>query len=319
MATNTLRQTLSKIRIVFLGTADFALPSLETLVKDEHFEVVSVITQPDRPAGRKLELTPSPVKALATKYELPIFTPESINTAESIEFVRKLRAEAAVVVAYGQILSESFIGLFSKGAVNLHGSLLPRWRGAAPVQRAIHFGDSESGVTLQKIALKLDAGDVLGVRRVKITDLMDSQELYNQLKYLGADLLHIEFMDYIRGNLVGQAQDISKVTIAKKIKKEEGEIDWSKTQTEIWNQYKALKMWPGVWSYLNGKMVKIHSMEKLSMKGSPGKVLNHDSSGIVVACGDASFKLIEVQPESKAKMQIRDFINGFGLPEKFPS
>lgn len=317
--TNNQRLKLSKIRIVFLGTADFALPSLETLAKDEHFEVVSVITQPDRPAGRKLELTPSPVKVLASQLEIPVFTPESINIEESIEYVKKLRVEAAVVVAYGQILSEAFISLFPKGAVNLHGSLLPRWRGAAPVQRAVHYGDAESGVTLQKIALKLDAGDVLGVRRVKITDEMDSQELYNQLKVLGADLLHIEFMDYIRGNLVGVQQDISKVTIAKKIKKEEGEIDWSKSQTEIWNQYKALKMWPGVWTYQNGKMLKIHQMQKVPMKGLPGKILNHDSSGIVVACGDASFKLIVVQPESKAKMQIKDFVNGFGIPDKFPS
>jgi methionyl-tRNA formyltransferase len=310
---------LSKIRIVFLGTADFALPSLETLCKDEHYEVVSVVTQPDRPAGRKLELTPSPVKVLATSLNCPVFTPESINTEESIEYIRKLRAEAAVVVAYGQILSEEFIRLFPKGAVNLHGSLLPRWRGAAPVQRAVMYGDAESGVTLQKIALKLDAGDVLGVRKVKITDSMDSQELYDKLKVFGADLLHIEFMDYLRGNLTGMKQDVSQVTIAKKIKKEEGIIDWNKSQAEIWNQYKALKMWPGVWTFVNGKMLKVHKMEKVTKKGAPGKVLDKDSSGLIVACKDGAFKLLEVQPESKAKMQIKDFVNGFEVPEVLPT
>lgn len=300
-----------------MGTADFALPSLETLCRDEHYDVACVITQPDRPAGRKLELTPSPVKKLATSLKVPVFTPENINSVESIEYIQKLRVEAAVVVAYGQILSEELISLFPKGAVNLHGSLLPRWRGAAPVQRAIHFGDKISGVTLQKIALKLDAGDVLGVRRVEITDEMDSQTLYDKLKMLGADLLHIEFMDYIRGNLSGVKQDVSQITIAKKIKKEEGLIDWTKNQTDIWNQYKALKMWPGVWTVVNGKTLKIHKMEKVSEKAKPGKVISKDANGIVVACSDAAFKLLEVQPESKAKLLIKDYVNGFEIPDNF--
>ncbi|MCB0347750.1 MAG: methionyl-tRNA formyltransferase [Bdellovibrionales bacterium] len=306
---------MSKVRIVFLGTADFALPSLQMLCSDEHYEVVCVVTQPDKPAGRKLELTASPVKKLAQSLEIPIYTPANINTEEAINYIKKLRAEAAVVVAYGQILSEDIISLFPKGAVNLHGSLLPRWRGAAPVQRAIFYGDSESGVTLQKIALKLDAGDVLGVRKVSITDGMDSQELYDKLKNFGADLLHIEFMDYIRGNLTGIKQDTSLVTIAKKIKKEEGLIDWNKNQSDIWNQYKALKMWPGVWTIVNNKTLKIHKMEKVKSSGKPGKVISKDTNGLVIACNDGAFKLLEVQPESKAKMQIKDYLNGFEIPD----
>lgn len=310
---------MSRIKVVFLGTADFAVPSLEALANDEHFEILSVITQPDRPAGRKLELQSSPVKQVALRLGLPTFTPENINDSTSIEMIRKLRAEAAVVVAYGQILSEELIGLFAKGAVNLHGSLLPRWRGAAPVQRAVYFGDKESGVTLQKIALKLDAGDVLGVRKVEITDEMDAQMLYDKLKILGADLLHIEFMDYIRGNLSGIKQDVTKVTIAKKIKKEEGLIDWTKSQTEIWNHFKALKMWPGMWTQMNGKILKIHKMEKTNHKGPSGKVLQADASGIVVACADASFTLLEVQPESKAKMSVKDYLNGVKVTDYLPS
>jgi methionyl-tRNA formyltransferase len=308
---------VSVVRILFLGTADFAVPALEACAKDEHFKVTCVISQPDKPAGRKMQLTASPVKETALKLGLEVFTPENINTPESLEKIKALRCEAAVVVAYGQILSQEFLDLFPKGAVNLHGSILPRWRGAAPIQRALMAGDPESGVTLQKVAFKLDSGDVLGTRRVILTDDVDAEVLYTRLKNFGADLVHIEFMDYIRGNLSGLKQDDSQVTIAKKIKKEEGLIDWSRTAREIFNQYRALKLWPGVWTMHQGKTLKIHQMKYIfGQSGTPGKILSSDKDSLLVACGKDAVQVFEVQPESKARQKVADFLNGLREPLK---
>jgi methionyl-tRNA formyltransferase len=307
---------VSRIRILFLGTPDFAVPALQSLLTDDHFEVVGIVSQPDRPVGRKQEILPTPVKEVALKAGIRVFQPEKVSQPEIIEELKLLKPEAAVVVAFGQILSNEFLNLFPLKAVNLHASLLPRWRGAAPIQRALIAGDEESGVTLQVVVPALDAGPIVGVRKVKIHSEMDAGELYESLRQLGPQLLRTELMDYLRGNLSALEQDVSQVTIAKKIKKGEGAIDWAKSAKEIHQLFRGLKTWPGVWCTRDSKSLKFHQVavqEKNGAGAKPGTVLAAGADGILVACGAGSLLLKEVQPESKKSMLAASYLQGHPL------
>lgn len=299
---------MSKVRICFLGTPEFALVALKELAQDEHYEIVGVVTQPDRPAGRKMQLTPSPVKSFCLAQGLRVISPESIKQDVILEEIQKWGAEVAIVVAYGQIVPQKFLDLFRFGAVNVHGSVLPRWRGAAPIQRALETGDQESGVALQKMVKELDAGDVIGIRRVQIDDEMNAKELHDQLALLGADLLKVELMDYIRGNLAPTKQDPSLVTFAKKIEKSEAEIDWSKHADSIHNKVRAFVMGPGTFTTFNGKKIKIHKTRVVSEKGNrAGEVLSTDGR-LVVYTGSQALEILELQPESRNRMNAQDFL-----------
>lgn len=312
---------MSKVRVCFLGTPEFAVTSLQALLDDEHFEVVGVVTQPDRPAGRKMQLTPSPVKSLALSRGLPVLTPESLRKEpESVEQIRAWRAEVAVVVAFGQILTQAFLDMFPFGAVNVHGSILPRWRGAAPIQRGIEAGDTESGVTLQKMVKKLDAGDIIGLRRVPLDSEITAMELHDKLAVLGADLLRVELMDYVRGNLVPQPQDESLVTYAHKIDKAESEIRWELPAVAIHNKIRALTMGPGSYTLLGGKKLKIHKTQVRDSGGasSPlfpeaGRLLDVTDKYLSVRCGTGVLNIFEVQPESRTRMTVADFLKGHPL------
>jgi len=305
---------MSRVRILFLGTPDFAASSLQRLIDDSHFEIVAVVSQPDRPAGRKMQLTPSPVKTLALANGLLVYTPETVNTDEFRALVTSLKPESAAVVAFGQILGQKFLDLFPRGCVNVHGSILPRWRGAAPIQRAIMSGDKESGVALQIVVRKLDAGPVLGVRRVELDDSINALELHDRLKDLGADLLHVEYMDYLRGNLTPVPQDEAGVTIAPKIEKSEALIDWSRSAREIHNKVRGLQMGPFAYSTLDGRSVKIHRtmiVSESGVSGAPGKIISQHGSGFHVACGAGVLDVLEVQPESKPRMTAAAFALGY--------
>lgn len=330
---------MSKVRVCFLGTPEFAATSLKALLDDEHFEIVGVVTQPDRPAGRKLALTPSPVKVLAQSHNLKVLSPESLKDNPLIlDAIKTWSAEVAVVVAFGQILTEEFMSSFTFGAVNVHGSLLPRWRGAAPIQRAIQYGDQETGVALQRMVKKLDAGDVIGVRKITIPLEMTAMELHDQLALLGADLLRVELMDYIRGNLAPVKQDDTFVTVAKKIDKAESEIKWNLQAIEIHNQVRALTMGPGSYTVFNGKKLKIHKTipavdaasfnfkvqtqqelktylddyqkRKAEKSDKAGTILQVTDEYIRVQTGNGYVDLLEVQPESRNRMKIKDFLQG---------
>jgi methionyl-tRNA formyltransferase len=274
---------------------------------------VGVVSQPDRPAGRKLQLTPSPVKALALQHNLRIVTPESLKKdPQAVEEIRSWGAEIGVVVAFGQILTEDFMNSFRYGCVNVHGSILPRWRGAAPIQRAIEAGDVESGVTLQKMVKKLDAGDIIGIRRVTITPEMNALELHDQLAFLGADLLRIEMMDFVRGNLAPTPQDEALVTVAKKIEKTESLVDWSQSAKSIDGKVRGFVYGPGTYTVLQGKKLKLHKTEPQGIKVSaaPGAITSVGEDQISIATGDGILKLIEVQPESRNRMKVSDFLKG---------
>lgn len=311
---------MSKVRVLFLGTPEFAAASLKRMIEDDHYDIVGVVSQPDRPAGRKMQLKPSPVKELALAHGLRVFTPETVNTQEFRDEIAALGAEAAAVVAFGQILGQKFLDLFPRGAVNVHGSILPRWRGAAPIQRALMAGDKQSGVALQIVVRKLDAGPVLGVRYLDLPDDMDAVQLHDELKVLGADLLHIEFMDYLRGNLTPVPQDESQVTIAPKIDKAEARLDWSQPAHVIHNRIRGLAMGPSAYTLRDGAMLKIHKTRVAvedGVKGAPGTVpgtvLEASPSGIRVACGQGVLEMLEVQPESRSRQTVADYLRGYPL------
>ncbi len=308
---------MSKVRVCFLGTPDFAVICLKQILADEHYEVVGVVTQPDRPRGRKLQLSPSPVKQLALSNGLQVISPEKINQPMILQEIQKWGAEVAVVVAFGQILSTDFLQLFPYGAVNVHGSILPRWRGAAPIQRALEAGDLESGVTLQKVVKELDAGDIIGIRKMKLDPDVNALQVHDEMARLGANLLHVELMDYVRGNLAPIPQDHSLATYAKKIDKAECEINWNLSAMQIHNKARGFLMGPGTFFMMNGKRIKLHktkliSLENTSDKQPIGQMQNYQGQEIHVQTGKGVLALLEVQPESKPKMSATDFIKSVG-------
>lgn len=307
---------MSVVRVCFLGTPEFAASSLQRLLNDDHYLVVGVVTQPDRPAGRKLQLTPSPVKKLALEHNLPVLTPENLRKdPAAVETINSWKAEVGVVVAFGQILNQEFLSMFRFGCVNVHSSLLPRWRGAAPIQRSVEAGDKQTGVCLQKVVLKLDAGDVIGSRTVDLDNEINSVELHDKLAILGADLLHVELMDYVRGHLAGVPQDESKVTYAKKIEKTESELDFKLPALTLHNKVRAFTWGPGTFTNFEGKRLKIHKTRVVdeSSNGVPGKVIEVKKESFLVQTGSGVLEILEVQPESKAKMSAKDFITGAKL------
>ena len=307
---------MSRIRAIFLGTPEIARACLESMIKDEHFEIVGVVSQPDRPSGRKLALTPSPVKELVAPLGIPVLTPEKINTDEVLAEIKSWRAEVAVVVAYGQILSQKFLDLFPNRVVNVHASLLPRWRGAAPVQRSLMAGDPESGVSLQIVVKKMDAGAVLGVRKIPQPPEVNAIDVFSKVAKLGSELLEVELMDYLRGNLTPTAQDESKVTHAAKIAKEEAFVDWAWSAEKIHNHVRGMAAGPVAATRRAGKVVKLHTtrvVENSGTKGPAGLLVADGASTLHVLCGQGVLEIIKLQPESKSAMTAGDYLRGYPL------
>lgn len=321
---------MSVHRIAFLGTPEFASAHLAALIEDPHFEVVGVVTQPDRAKGRHMHLTPSPVKELALQNKIPVITPESIKVESVLLEIASWKAEAAIVVAYGQIVPQKFLDLFPLKVVNVHASLLPRWRGAAPIQRAIEAGDKISGVSLQVMKRKLDAGDVIGSYSLPLNSQIDSFELHDALIPLGIKLLHVDFMDYLRGNLIPTPQDETLVTYAHKIEKEEAVIDWSRSAVQIHNHVRAMVMGPGsvttfeqrdvtTGAVVGRKKIKFIETEPIVGLSNPidtrGCVSEVDKDFFTVMCGHGLLRVQTVQPESRSKMSVKDFLLGHKLQE----
>lgn len=307
---------MNKIKTVFLGTPEFAVVSLKALLKDERFEILGVVTQPDRPAGRKMQLTPSPVKALALEHGLKILTPESLKKELNVfEEIKSWGAEVGIVVAFGQILTQEFLDSFPKGCVNVHGSLLPAWRGAAPIQRSVEANEEVTGVALQKMVKKLDAGDIIGVRKVSVPEEMNALDLHDVLADLGAQLLTDELVRYVQGEIIPTAQDESKVTIAKKIDKTESLVDWLASAKAINGKIRGFSYGPGTYTILGGKKLKLHKAKVLSSATSKtaGQVVDVGADFFSVATGDGVLQLLEVQPESRNRMKVQDFLKGHPL------
>ena len=233
-----------------MGTAELSCASLEKLARDERFSVIAVVTQPDKPKGRDLKLTPSPVKILAEKLKLPVLQPLKARDEKFISELRELKPDLMVVVAYGQILPQSILDLPAHGCLNVHTSLLPKYRGAAPIQWAIADGEPETGVTIMKMDAGLDTGPILSTRRTPILPTDDSQILHDRLARLGADLLVETIPGYVTGKILPQPQPAEGSTYAAKIKKEDGRIDWNSPAQKIWNRLRAFTPWPGAFTFL---------------------------------------------------------------------
>ncbi len=303
-----------------MGTPQAAVPTLQQLIDDGH-EVVAVWTQPDKPAGRGNKLTPPPVKEFALQNGLEVFQPAKIKNAEALELFQSHQADVAVVVAYGKILPESFLTAFPKGAINVHFSILPKYRGAAPVNWMIVNGEKIAGVTTMQMDAGLDTGDVLLQREINIGEDETSIELMERLSYLGSDLLSDTLSHYDRLAHIPQNHDLA--SLAPIMKKEDGLIDWNSTAEEISNRVRGFQPFPTSFSKYQDKKLTIWKCRKVeefsSEINNPGEIIEAKGDKIVVSCGNSTFLQIdELQIEGKRRMPVRDFLNGVkvGIGEK---
>ena len=244
-------------RVVFMGTPDFSVPSLQRLHNDPRFEVVGVVTQPDRPAGRGRSITPPPVKQAAQEAGIPIFQPETLRSPEAVQQLRDWSCDVIVVVAFGQILRSEVLELPPFGCVNVHASLLPRWRGAAPIQYALCAGDSETGITIMKMDRGLDSGPIISQQSIPMAEDETGPSLHDRLAVLGASLLPDVLHEYLTGSLIPMPQPEEGITLAPTLKKRDGEIDWAQPARMIDLHVRAYTPWPGTHTTLNGKVIKV--------------------------------------------------------------
>ncbi len=296
-----------KARIVFMGTPDFAVPPLEQLLR--RYYVVGVITQPDRPAGRSRAMQQSPVKRVALEANVPVLQPEKIRRSEAVEELRKLNADVFVVAAFGQILPQTVLDLPAFGSINIHASLLPRWRGAAPIQAAIRAGDAETGITIMKMDAGLDTGPMYRQRSIAIAADETGQSLHDRLSLLGGDLLIETLPEILNGSLIPQPQEDTLATLAPRIAKEEGGIDWSKPAAEIERTVRAFTPWPGTFTYWNSKLLKILGGHVIWGSAEPGKVIVRDHQ-LAIGTGEGLFAPDRVQIEGRSAVRIDDFLRG---------
>ena len=304
---------MSKLKTIFMGTPDFAVPCLEVL--QAKTEVLAVITQPDRPKGRGHNLQASPVKQKALEYNLPVLQPEKIKTEEFTAELEKLQPDLIVVVAFGQILSQRILDIPPLGCVNVHASLLPRYRGAAPIHWSIINGEKETGVTTMLMDAGLDTGDMLLKDKVAISEEMTTEELHDQLMAMGGRLLAETVDGLANGTITPEKQDDSISNYAGMLNKETGHIDWSKSAAEIHNLIRGLNSWPVAWSMKDGKNYKFWrtKVENSNSDKVPGTVVELRKNSFCIATGEGLLEVLEIQPPSKKRMSAGDLLRGHGV------
>lgn len=299
------------MKIVFMGTPDFALPCLERLIASKH-EVIGVFCQPDKPKGRTQTLTAPPIKELAIKHDIPVFQPVTLKNGAGVEILKTLNPDLVVVTAYGKILPKDFLEYPKYGCINIHGSLLPKYRGASPIQWAVLNGDSEAGVTSMQMDEGLDTGDMLLTEKIPVDENETAEGLFEKLSVLGADVLEKTISELENGSLVPVKQDDSKATYVGMLSKEMSRVDWSLSAWEIHNKIRGLYSWPGASTVLDGKTLKLHKARLSDKKGNniPGSVVESDKR-LIVCCGDNKcVELVEIQLEGKKRMNAEDFLRG---------
>lgn len=302
---------MKKHRVIFCGTPQFAVPSLKALLADTRFEIIGVVTQPDMPAGRNLALTAPPVKVLAQGYNLPIFQP--LKVSQIIDTFRDLQPDVIVVVAYAHIIPASILELPPFGCVNVHGSLLPRYRGASVLQAPIMNGDKETGITIMKMDATLDTGPLLSQASYVIKPLETADSLGQKLSQLGADLLPDTLARYLEGNISPQTQDNEQATYVKKLDKKDGIIDWTKSAVEIERFVRAMTSWPSGWTWISGKQLKILEIDPTIINldtYKPGKTFIYNSN-LAVQCGSQALIITRLQLEGKKAMTSQEFMRGY--------
>lgn len=297
------------MKIVFAGTPDFAVPTLQALLDSEH-QICGVYTQPDRPAGRGRKLTASPVKALAVSANLPVFQPENFKQAGALEQLAALEPDLIVVIAYGLILPQAVLDIPKFGSINVHGSLLPRWRGAAPIHRAVMAGDDKTGITIMKVVKKLDAGDMLYKIECPINADSTSSELHDQLAEIGAQGL-IQVVNQIeQGTLIAEPQDEALVTYAHKLEKNEAMLDWQKSALELDRQVRGLNAWPVAQTLYKGEVLRVWRSEVIDGESDlPAGTISCQQHALDVATGNGILRLLEVQLPGGKRIAGKDFLN----------
>lgn len=299
------------MRIVFMGTPDFSVECLKALVNSKH-EVVGVFCQPDKPVGRKQELKMPDVKIEALKHNLPVFQPATLKNGKGVELLKELNPELVIVIAYGKILPLDFLQFPKYGCINIHASVLPKYRGASPIHHSVLNGDSETGVTAMQMDEGVDTGDILLVRKIPIGINDTTLEMFEKLSHLGAEVL-LETLDLLeKGELKPVKQNEAEATHAGLLSKEEGEIDWNQSALSIHNKIRGLYSWPGAYTKLGGKILKVHKAVLSEEKGNsiPGEVIRSHEK-IAVSCGDGHcVELLELQLEGKKRLDAVSFING---------
>jgi len=296
-----------------MGTPEFAVPSLRLIAENPDFEIVGVVTQPDRPKGRGKKLKAPPIKELALELGLPIIQPVSVNSQEALDVISQWKPDVIVVVAFGQILKPQLLSLPPKGCINLHASLLPKYRGPAPIHWAIINGENVTGVTTQFMSEKLDAGDIILQEEVEIGPEETAGELHDRLADVGAVLLVKTLKLLAQGKAEPKKQDESKVSYAPLLTSKDEVVNWNKEAFKIVNHIRGMNPWPGVYTKLNGRILKIWRAKVYDeelVSDVPGKVLDFVEEGFVVQAGQGQVLVVEVQPEGKPKMTAADFIIG---------
>lgn len=300
---------MGNLRVVFMGTPEFACPTLQRLV-DRGNDVIAVVTQPDRPKGRGQKPVPPPVKELAERHGIQVLQPARVRATEFVELMRGLAPDLVVVVAFGQILPKSLLDIPRYGCINVHASLLPRYRGAAPLNWCIINGETETGVTTMLMDVGLDTGDMLVRKVTPIDPEEDASSLHDRLSFLGAEVLDETLELLAAGRLSPEKQEDSLSCYAPMLKKEDGLIDWNREPAAVKNLVRGMNPWPGAFTWLDGKLVKVFRVATGDDRGVPGTVLKAGRDGIAVACNGGSVVLLELQLEGKKRLPARDFLAG---------
>lgn len=310
---------MSPLRLVFMGTPDLARTVLAALADDSRFQLLAVVAQPDKPTGRGLQLTPPPVKVEAAVRGLPVLQPLKARDPAFLEQLRALTPDVIAVAAYGQILPQALLDIPRHGCLNVHTSLLPRWRGAAPIQWALADGDAETGVTIMRMEAGLDTGPMISEVRTPISAADTGQSLHDRLAGLGGRLLCDTLPRFVAGELPAWPQPAEGVTYARKITKEDGRLDWNLPSAVLDRRLRAFTPWPGGFAFLPAepkpKLLKVHRAEPLALPtpAAPGEVVSADRHEIIVACGEGALRLLEIQPEGGRRMTAEQFLAGHRL------
>ncbi|MCF2646633.1 methionyl-tRNA formyltransferase [Niallia circulans] len=301
-------------KVVFMGTPDFSVPVLQRLL-EEKYDVIAVVTQPDRPVGRKKVLTPPPVKIEALKHNIPVYQPEKIRQSEELKTIISLNPDIIVTAAFGQILPKELLDAPKYGCVNVHASLLPELRGGAPIHYSILQGKEKTGITIMYMAEKLDAGDIISVAEVKIEEEDTVGTLHDKLSVVGSDLLAETLPKLLAGEITPIPQKDEEATFAPNLKRSDEKIDWSTSGEEVYNKIRGLNPWPVAFTLYQGKVMKVWAGKKVTKteEAAPGTIVEITDQGPVIATGnDTYIQLIEVQPAGKKKMDIGQFLRGAG-------
>ncbi|MDO4635214.1 MAG: methionyl-tRNA formyltransferase [Streptococcus sp.] len=298
-------------KLIFMGTPDFSATVLEGLIADKSYEILAVVTQPDRKVGRKKELRMTPVKELAIKYQLRVFQPEKLSGSLELEELKGLNADGIVTAAFGQFLPMSLINSVNF-AINVHASLLPKYRGGAPIHYAIMNGEKEAGITIMEMVQKMDAGDMISKASIPISDEDNVGTMFEKLAIVGRDLLLKTLPDYLAGHLITEKQDESQATFSPNITSEQELLDWTRSSRDLFNQIRGMYPWPVAYTLLNGERFKVYKAHMSEGTGHAGEIIEKTKRSLVVACGQGALSLELVQPSGKPKLIITDFLNGHG-------